>query len=63
MTAASVVMQDGTGDDAEAAEKEGEDEEAAVDNLSDVPSSDDEDEEVPNHCICQFTKVGCIKLP
>ena len=62
----SSAVQDGPADDAvanggqEGAEQA---EEEAVDNLSDVSSGADEadEEEVPNHCISQFTKVTRAK--
>lgn len=61
-------MQDGPADGSEAgsekdADKANGEEEAvaaAIDNLSDVPSSDEEEEEVPNHCISQYTKVVAV---
>lgn len=60
------LLQDGSGDGdgdgsgSGTAGKAGSDEaeEAPVDNLSDVPSSDEEEEEeIANHCISQYTKV------
>lgn len=65
LTKRTIVMQDGPTDGSadeasldKLASAEA-DEEEAVDNLSDVPSTDnDEEEEISNHCISQYTKVS-----
>ena len=62
----ALLVQDGPADDAAVnGEQEGAEqaEEEAADNLSDVSSGADEadEEEVPNHCISQFTKVTRAK--
>lgn len=64
-------LQDGSTDDKGSGEEDGEKQEAdaeEVDKLSDVSSSNEADEDVPNQCLSQFVKVifgvaECLCLP
>ena len=53
-------LQDGPADDGKEVDDDG-DAKEAVDNLSDVASDDEDEEEVSNQCISQFTKVQRTK--